>query len=539
MDAKLNSSQQAVVDSDAKKLLCLAGAGSGKTYTLIHRIIRLVEDGVSPTSILVLTFTNAAAFEMKHRYEKYSRCKSSPKFGTFHAFCYFLLADSKKVREALGYDKVPQIVDEDELEKISRECRLKCKTTLSATMLAKDIKEITPRDRWQYEVYHKAFKKAIREANVITFDLLSERVSQLFISNDECIQTYKRQYKYIMVDEMQDTDPTQWGFVTSFTDAEIMVVGDAKQAIYGFRGGTSDIIKSLAASDEWTTIKLFQNYRSTDEICQYANTIHSFWKDEPYNLDIRSDKISDEPSVIFEPGLEAEDIGPLIAINMHTTMQGYNSAAVLARTNDEVYRISKAFKDAEIDFRTKSAVEPVTCILKAVLDSEYAINWLCTFLPSNKYNDYLRLCMTDSSYRDEEVFYKKYLYIKQIRVYGKYIKAIREVLNSKDLTLIEKYEYIERNLKLSHRPDVELTDEENLINTLIERTSETLDKTKIYIGTIHSVKGLEFDVVHVIGVDGNHFSITSEESKNVYYVACTRARERLYIHSSLVAHKED
>ena len=535
MDAKLNSSQQAVVDSDASHLLCLAGAGSGKTFTLIQRICRLVDEGVDPSSILVLTFTNAAAAEMKERYGRYSKSKLSPRFGTFHAFCYRLLADSKAVREAVGYSKVPTIAEPESMDAIFRSTILKCGTTLSRRMLEKDIKEIYPKDRWQYEVFHKAYKEAVREANIITFDILCKSVCDLFINNAECIQRFKDQYKYVMVDEMQDTDPLQWAFVSSFIHANILVVGDAKQSIYAFRNADSSIIKGLAASDDWTTIKLYENYRSTDEICQYANTIHAMWKDQPYNLDIRSNKTCDEPSVIFDRPFEADDISEADVININTSRIGYKTCAILARTNAEVAAIAAAFKQAGIDHQTKYAQAPVASILKSVRDNDYAIDWLSSSLPANQYNRYLRDCIIDEGNRSISVLINTYGYVKTIRVYSKYILSIREVLERDDLTLQDKYLYIERNLKLAHMdlPE-EISVEEAMLNWLIERVTHTLDESKLYIGTIHSVKGLEYDVVHVIGVDGPHFTITSEEDRNLFYVACTRARERLYIHSYLV-----
>ena len=107
-----NEEQLQAINADAKRLLCLAGAGAGKTATMIARIHRLVSEGVDPTSILVLTFTNAAAFEMKDRYHRQYKTKESPEFRTFHSFCYSILAKDRQILAKLNYTKVPNIATE-------------------------------------------------------------------------------------------------------------------------------------------------------------------------------------------------------------------------------------------------------------------------------------------------------------------------------------------------------------------------------------------------------------------------------------------
>ena len=118
----LNAEQQQAVDSNSDRLLVLAGAGAGKTHTMLERIKRLVRDGVKPSSILVLTFTNAAAFEMKSRFlESEKNLNSYPEFRTFHSFCYSLLISDKNVRKKLNYDKVPRVAYPEKVKKVERE----------------------------------------------------------------------------------------------------------------------------------------------------------------------------------------------------------------------------------------------------------------------------------------------------------------------------------------------------------------------------------------------------------------------------------
>ena len=275
----LNSGQQAAVLSDSKKLLCLAGAGTGKTHTMMARISKLIAvDQVDPASILALTFTNAAAFEMKERFMKNHPGVRSPEFRTFHSFCYSLLAMDLRVRAALQYTSVPEIIEASDMKQITTTVKEQLGIKLSDSILWGTGNTIS--EKKTIDLYQKAVANALRRQNVITFDLLSQKVCDLFVTNSDLVKKYKDRYQYIFVDEFQDTDRTQYDFVMSFEDSYKFVVGDALQALYGFRGADSSLIKQISRDPEWEKVRLSQNYRSTVQICEYANNMSHYAVDE-------------------------------------------------------------------------------------------------------------------------------------------------------------------------------------------------------------------------------------------------------------------
>lgn len=286
--SSLNEQQQKAVDLNADKILCLAGAGTGKTFCMLSRISRLVDDGADPSSILVLTFTNAAAFEMRERYKRNHSERVVPEFRTFHSFCYSIISRDGNVREALGYTKVPKIATDAELHRIETLAKEKCGTKLSNDKIKGKV-PLTPKEQFELDVYNKCVDKILKSSGLITFNILCYDVCDLFVTDHESILDYKERYKYLFVDEFQDTDPRQYDFITSFKDSSLFVVGDALQAIYSFRGADSSIIMGLANSSDWQTVKLFKNYRSTEEICDFANS-NSNYADDSYRIEIEGQR---------------------------------------------------------------------------------------------------------------------------------------------------------------------------------------------------------------------------------------------------------
>ena len=158
-----NEQQLAAINSDDRTILCLAGAGAGKSFTLVNRISRLVNSGTDPKSILALTFTNAAAFEMGEKYKKLcvtSATKGQPEFRTFHGFCYSLLVKDKVIRERLGYTKVPEICDDNKLKQLKSQAKLMTNCNLSETKMEEKI-PLTKQEKYLLDLYRKALKKLI------------------------------------------------------------------------------------------------------------------------------------------------------------------------------------------------------------------------------------------------------------------------------------------------------------------------------------------------------------------------------------------
>lgn len=497
------------------------------THTMISRISRLVNDGIDTSSILVLTFTNAAACEMKERYKRLHKDQPTPTFCTFHSYCYSLIAKNPAVAQSLGYyEKVPDIADDAVIRKIHTSCKQQCGTKLSEDKLKGKV-PLKPNEQFQYDIYWKQYNKLLRSMNYITFDIMCYEVSKLFAVDNPIVESEKSKYKYIFVDEFQDTDPKQWDFVSSFYKSNLFVVGDAKQAIYQFRGADSSIIKSLADNRDWTTLKLSQNYRSTKQICEYSNKIHSNWHGLAYNLDIMSDKLGTQ--VIKRGSLNLNSNAELLNI-IEDSVEG-KSVAILCRSNYEVADIKSKLDELKIPYNSKKSNSELGGILKCAIDSDFFIDWLSNKLTSLTYNNYLKCCSIDDKYKTEQGFIELHQGI--LSRYINIIMQIRKILCDEQFSY-SKITSISELLKIPQGViKLESDDNSGVINYLISVADSLSKETGVYVGTVHSVKGLEYDCVHLIGVNDKSFPVyRDEEQQNVYYVGCTRAKEKLVIYDA-------
>lgn len=526
--SRLNEQQEAVVKSTANRILCLAGAGAGKTHTMIERLRYLVANGVSPRNILVLTFTNAAATEMRSRYIQ-SETDEAPEFRTFHSFCYNLICTDKMVQERLGYRETPTIIDEISEKRI----RTTILSELSIKIPAKVLdgqSEPSIKDRKSLEIYEKRFRKELLRTSQITFDILCYDVCKLFTTNDESIFQYKMRYKYIFVDEFQDTDSKQYAFITAFKNSNLFVVGDASQAIYGFRGADSSIIKSLAKSRDWTTYKLDHNYRSTKQICDYANAIAKRYADDTIYLQMQSDVYGDKPNIHYYSDLDSsyEDLCERVRLLDGTT-------AILARTNREVADIGKALVMHEISHITNTTDDHVRYILMSVLDSGFYADFLSSLLDMSTYLRCIRDRQVQQPIDIPEFIINNYGngYMKHIQ---RKVDTIKQAVTnglSRNQSPAALCQWVIQQFRPSYS-DMP-TAVENTINSIIQTAITILEQmsqtnSTIYLGTIHSVKGLEYDNVILTGVYDNSFRIKNEEMNNLYYVACTRAKKHLIVY---------
>lgn len=522
----LNAEQRSAVESTAPQILCVAGAGTGKTYCMISRINKLVNiDKVNPQSILALTFTNAAAFEMEGRFTKYNPdCTTRPQFRTFHSFCYHLLSIDYSVLNALRYTQVPNIIDDAGFKQLQEGVRLRLGIKTSCRKLAnanlcKDAKELA-----DYKVFNTAVASKLIRDNVITFDLLCSEVCKLFVIDAPCIIKYKNQFKYVFVDEFQDTDRCQYDFLMSFTDSYKFVVGDPLQALYGFRGADSSLIKQLITDPAWAVIKLHQNYRSTQQICDFANAIDTgIDRRFRVNLESGTQKQGDEVFEKRDFGLDS------IIRSKLDTLPG--STAILCRTNSEVVTMCKWLDDSNIPYATKDNDKISVNIWRSVNDNQYFMQWLASLLTSERYCDYIRYFdmrgktreVTDEVIAEFRTRYNNFI----ISSYADKVYRIREVLNSAAVWA-DKLSAILAELALECPEDAiaVIPDDSAVLNYLDNLTKAN---SSLYVGTIHSVKGLEYDNVIVCGVGSYSFRLDCEEEWNVYYVAVTRARNNLII----------
>lgn len=536
MKVSLNKDQKSAVDCLDKHILCLAGPGAGKTFTMIERITQLIHEGVDPSDFLVLTFTHAAAFEMEQRFRKKNPGIKAPDFKTFHAFCYALLARDKAILKKLGYSSLPDIVQEQEERKLGQEIadQLGIKMNVRGTSLP----IFTPKMAADYAILVKAIDRRLKQENKITFDRLCYDICSLFENDDPLTKKYKERYRFIFVDEFQDTDPKQWRFVKSFKEASIFLVADALQAIYGFRGADSSIVKKIAESKEYTVIKLHQNYRSTQEICKYINSF-STYADDSYRILVNSSRPGPKVHVEF---LDESNGAYVSEEAMEKALQNVNdhkdegTVAVLTRTNRDSYEIQKYLESHGVDVITGRRNDQAINVLNSLFDDKYLYEWLTSLLSSQMYVRYLHLSNISEFYelndflkdfRDVYAVSSAMKMVKDVRTAiagAKYGKSSQEIIDE-----IRGILHIRRRIDLKSlhvRNDMSAEDIQMtmLLNLDIEQPGS------VYVGTIHSSKGLEYETVIVLGAGTKSFQLSYEDNKNLYYVAISRAKTNLYVY---------
>ena len=272
---KLNPHQEKAVVTTEGRILILAGAGSGKTRVLVHRISNLIEKwGVSPLALLGMTFTNKAAEEMRERVANLigKEKADAVTLSTFHSFCMKIL---RKEIHRLGFTSKFSLYDERDMQRLVTRViedlfeEQQLKRIIYAIMAAK-AKGQRPEGKLG-DVYDKVHV-AMRAHNAVDFDSLLSLTVQLFKEFPEVLEAYQDRFRYIMIDEYQDTSPIQYELASllSAKYKNLCVVGDDDQSIYAWRGAEVEHILKFPADQ---TIKLEQNYRSTSHILQAANAV--------------------------------------------------------------------------------------------------------------------------------------------------------------------------------------------------------------------------------------------------------------------------
>lgn len=524
----LNAEQQRAVNSNSDRILCLASAGSGKTFAFVERIARLVSDGIDPTSILALTFTNAAAAEMKSRYESKHLNGETPEFRTFHAFCYSLMCKDPAIRCALGYTSAPGIASEEKEKSIIERAKAQCKITISKDKL-KSRTNLSRDEQRQVELYDKAVHRLMLMENIITFDLLNSQVAELFAQNHQATQPYKSQYKHIAVDECQDVDPIQIKFLNSFPNTNFFLVGDVFQNIYQFRGTSNEFIKALANAPDWEKIRLFTNYRSTNQICEYANKFSATYADESYFIEMQGTRDGEkvhkrlvDPPIGYSP-INSKSLDDVT--REYANLDG--TSAILCRTNKEVAAVASYLKMHDIDF-TSNYDSKFQQLLSCAVSESYALGYLSSHLTEDKYGEYVRLSAQLKN-PDLRWFLDMYGHLPAIKEDYGMIEDLRRIsVMPGDMQF--KLAAITQTFKVTGiAPSDQDYFGKEFLNYLYKSSSE-IKSSGLYVGTIHSVKGLEYDNVFVMNVGSYNFKLNNEDMKNLFYVAITRAKNRLYVY---------
>ncbi len=592
----LNEKQLEAVMSDDGALLVIAGAGSGKTKTLTYRVARLIEDGTPPNNILLLTFTKKAAHEMLARAALVldERCEKVAG-GTFHSFANIIL---RKYASALKLKNNFTIMDRSDCEDIinhiigkifpKKEKRFPKKSTI-LDMYSKSVNKVTPAPKIiedefpQFEhcidkilEIHKNYVAYKRENSILDYDDLLVYLKILLENNDTLRQKISGEYKYIMVDEYQDTNTLQADIVKllSSVHGNIMAVGDDAQSIYSFRGANyKNIFDFPKLFKDTKIIKLEQNYRSTQNILKLTNTIIGRAK-EKYDKELFSQIESPvKPALICAKNtqMEADFICQRILELLDEDVP-LSDICVLARNARMSYSLEIELSKRAIPFRKfggpkfmeTAHIKDVLSHLRVLVNPDDVISFTrillllrgignaavnnilpvikgnfnpdIKLLPSNKLNSLSPLLNVLSKERST-LSTKKPAHIMEeiIAYYRPILKDKYDDFNKREKDL-EHLQYLStqyKNLE-DFLSDMALDPPDASVEGMYKRN---IDDEALTISTIHSAKGLEWDSVFIIGaVDGRFpsaYSFNSEEEMDeelrLMYVATTRAKNNLYI----------
>ncbi|MBR1884694.1 MAG: DNA helicase PcrA [Clostridia bacterium] len=602
----LNDRQKEAVEYTDGPLLVLAGAGSGKTRVLTYKIAYLIEQNiVKPWEILAITFTNKAAREMKERALKL--CENGAGndvwLGTFHSICVRIL---KREIELLGYSRDFNIFDELDKEKLIKEELKKLdidEKNLSASSVGYEISKAkddmkTP-EKYSLEVQgdyrreliakvYTEYAKDMKKYNAIDFDDIIMLTVKLFIENPDRLEYYQKKFKYVLVDEYQDTNKIQFELISmlAMASGKICVVGDESQSIYGWRGADiSNILNFEKEFEGAKIVKLEENYRSTKTILDAANAViknnkskidKNLWTQNEKGDTITYNLASNEYS-------EIEYIVDKIDEMCRKENRKYSDFAVLFRTNAQSRVIEEVFMKNStpykliggLKFYSRKEIKDLTAYLKFIQNTDDAVSLKRIInVPKRGIGD-------SAVDKLEEIANSKNVSLWTVITDANCYSSIRsssnimcfrdiilDILDKKDkMKVSELMRYI---LKVSGYEDM-LNEEngkdaenrlENLmeyIGVAIEFENENADNTladfldsialvadvdnldeeneSVTLMTLHSAKGLEFEVVFLVGMEEGLFPSNKsmqeddevEEERRLCYVGITRAKQKLFI----------
>jgi len=609
---ELNPEQYKAVTTINGAILIIAGAGSGKTRVITFRIAHMLDSGIPQSQILALTFTNKAAKEMEDRVKDLTQKKlQNLTVSTFHAFGVRIL---RQDIDKLGYRENFSIYDETDRTSLIKECGRELNFSPDAmdiykiSQLFSNIK--TGRKNWgtendMYRQLYESYQEGLKLFNAVDFDDLIVLPIKLFREHPEVLQRYRDRYKYIMVDEFQDTSHQQYELMHLLADQNIAVVGDDDQSIYSWRGADYQNIINFEKDFPVTEIRLEQNYRSSNTILEAANGVIS------HNTNRKDKKLwsgngAGKPIEIFMPEnetAEADFIAEgILGIAMEEKRK-YDDFGVLIRANTQSRYIEEAFLQNNIpytmsggtSFFERKEIKDVISYLRVIANHDDDINLLRIInvprrgigraaiqvindeaqnLESTLWTAMQSLVKaeaspaSDSLKEDLETFVQIIENHRQKLLSGRGLaKKVRELLeeidykaylvseNSKSEKAVRfKLKNIELLLEMMERWEIDPDNSNpslfNYLNriTLMSRDNgdDESDKGKVNLMTIHASKGLEFPVVFIAGVeegliphqrsvDENGGDV--EEERRLFYVAITRARDKLLISSCMKRRK--
>ncbi len=595
-------------------MIVIAGAGSGKTRVLTYKIAYLMTQGVDPFNILALTFTNKAAKEMKERIEDIVGGEAKNLWmGTFHSvFARILRVEAHK----LGYSSNFTIYDSDDSQKlvarIIKELSLdkelyKYKIIFSRISSMKNnfisaneyinheelllSDKIANRPKF-YEIYKQYVERCFK-AGAMDFDDLLLKTNELLNIYPDTLSKYQNIFKYILVDEYQDTNHSQYLIIRSLSDKfqNICVVGDDAQSIYSFRGANiNNILNFQKDFPDSKIFRLEQNYRSTKNIVNAANSIIEYNQKRLKKNVWTENELGEKISVnkLLTDGEEGRFVASSIFENKMQFQMQNSDFAILYRTNAQSRSFEDALRKKNIAYRVfgglsfyqRKEIKDVLAYLRLLInnDDEQAFKRIINFpvrgiglttlnkisieakkisvsdyiylkdysKSSNKLNNSTKNKLSDfvvmiesikTKLESLDVFEITKEVLKQSGLYNLYkndesLEGINRIQNIEELLNGIK-DFVENNDKNQVSVSTFLQD----VALATDQDNESNDKNKVALMTIHLAKGLEFPYVYIVGLEENLFpsamNLNSrtelEEERRLFYVALTRAEKKIYL----------
>ncbi|ACO03570.1 MAG TPA: DNA helicase UvrD [Persephonella sp.] len=593
----LNEKQAEAVLYFGSPLLVLAGAGSGKTKVITHKIIFLIKELEIPLDrILAITFTNKAASEMKERVKNYLGLEEEPQWiSTFHSFCVKVL---RSEAESIGYSRDFIIYDEEDSKKAIKDVvkELNLNSDLYKPERVKHIfsnikqsLDDTVLEFYSFTMPHlpeiyKKYEEHLAFSNAMDFDDLLINVVKLFNQNPDILKRWQNRFDYILVDEYQDTNKVQHQILKLLVGDRdcITVVGDPQQCIYTWRGANPENILEFEKDFPGTKIiKLERNYRSTEKILSIANKVISGskgrWKEKI--LKLWTDRKGGEDIYLIRLDTDKHEsgfIGKMIKKIISDEGYSYRDFAVLIRMSYVSRNIEEAFINLKIPYQIvggvkffeRAEVKDILAYLRFALlpkdtqafkriinlpsrgigdktiekiRSFYERDWLQALEDSYNHlspkirmrvQEFLEIIETVRKYGNEKpsqmakyvfdaINYEEYLVSKYPKDYEDRIANVNELFNA--LKEVER----------SGKSLLEFLEE----SSLSQAQDSIQEENSVKIMTVHASKGLEFPVVFIAGLEegifpsGRSFEDIEqmEEERRLFYVAITRAKEKLFL----------
>jgi DNA helicase-2/ATP-dependent DNA helicase PcrA len=602
LEKDLNSQQLEAVLKTEGPVLILAGAGSGKTRVITYRMAHLIENlKVRPESILAVTFTNKAAEQMKDRVSKLLRSprSSNPMISTFHSFCVRVL---RRQIPAIGYGNDFTIYDDADQLSVVKSCLKELdldekvvppRAAVSRISYAKNH-DVSPEEAYRRAHDAKAeriavvfalYEKRLRQANALDFDDLLLKTVLLLDQHPPAREFLNQQYRYVMVDEYQDTNRAQYRLIRQMTERQqnLCVVGDEDQSIYSWRG--ADIQNILSFEKDYSNtmiIKLEQNYRSSKNILDASGALVAN-NAARKGKTLWTEQVGGESVTLYQ-ALDGENEGLFVAQQILEYQRRFpgDAAAVLYRTNFQSRLFEEACRRLGIkysvvggfSFYARAEIKDLLCYLKLCLNPNDSVSLLRVInTPPRGIGkaslDNLELEARQQGHSLWETLRltieHKSVPLRTLKVFSEFFNLIEEIIQkSRQLPLSELIRTVMDRSGYVQWLEQEGTEEaltrvdnlKELINAAIdgEERGETLrdfldhaalvsdtddydERSRVTLMTLHSAKGLEFPLVFIVGLEEgllpHHRSLSTEENleeeRRLCYVGMTRAKKKLVL----------